>query len=205
MKKLISITISLLFLVTVTIGQPIEQNDSRTILQIETNYGDIFIRLFTKEAPITSSNFLNYVKDKYYNNTIFHRIIPGFIIQGGGFERGLISKPFNDPIENESKQSKKNTKGTLAMALNRDTENPSAATQFYINLADNTDLDYSARNIRGYTVFAEIIDGMNIVEKISKVRTRDVNYYSDLYNRSIMFYDYPENEVYIKQIKILNQ
>tara|TARA_A100001015_G_scaffold282188_1_gene346196 strand:+ start:831 stop:1445 length:615 start_codon:yes stop_codon:yes gene_type:complete len=202
--KFLSTVLCILLFASASFSQDLELEKKRTILQVETNYGDFFIRLFTKEAPITCKNFLDYVNDKYYDNTIIHRVIPGFIIQGGGFERGLIPKPFNAPIQNEStnKNSKKNLKGTLGMALNQ--RKASAASQFYINLADNPDLDYSINNVRGHTVFAEIISGMDVIEKISKVRTRKLNYKSELYDMVIIFESYPENEIIIKKIKRLN-
>ena len=202
MKFIFSIIVALLFSLTL-VADNTNLEKKRVILQVETNYGDFFIRLFMEDAPETSKNFLKYVKDNYYDNTIFHRVIPGFIIQGGGFEKGLIAKPFNAPIINESRTSKKNTKGTLGMALN--TNKASAASQFYINLADNIDLDYSIGSVRGYTVFAEVIDGMDIIEKISKVQTRQITYYSTLYKRNITFHDYPEREIIIKKIRKLTQ
>ena len=202
MKKYFSLVIILLFSINIH-GQTVSNEvPKRIILQIETSHGDFFIRLLTDKAPKTCENFLSYVDDDYYNDTLFHRIIPGFIIQGGGFEKGLIPKAFKEPIENESKNSVKNTKGTMGMALN--TNKSSAASQFYINLADNPDLDYSVGSIRGYTVFAEIIDGMNTINKISKIQTRQVTFQSTLYQRNIIFYDYPEEEISIKSIKRLD-
>ena len=175
--------------------------NERTVVQIQTNYGDIIIRLFPDEAPLTCENFLSYVNSGFYNNTLFHRIIDGFLIQGGGFTTNYIAKPSQKPIKNESRGGLSNTTYTVSMALT--TDRNSAASQFFINLANNTDLDYTTSKKLGYTVFAEVIDGKDVIDKIKKLRTRRLIVYSELYKRDVPLYDVPEQEVIIKNVSIL--
>lgn len=143
---------------------------SPTVL-IKTNKGIIKVELYPDKAPVTVANFLEYVKNNHYTNTIFHRVIPGFMIQGGGFTEDFTQKPTRAPIKIESNNGLKNSRGTLAMAR---TSDPNSATaQFFINLTDNSFLDYksSTSSGYGYTVFGKVIDGMNIVDEIAKVKT----------------------------------
>ena len=181
--KLKHILLTLIMIITITSTLwSITTIDNRAIVQLKTSMGTIIIRLFPDEAPNTCKNFLSYVNEGYYNNTIFHRVIDGFIIQGGGFNKDLKAKKTKEPIRNESRQGLSNIKGTVSMALTID--NNSAASQFFFNLANNKDLDYTTQKGKGYTVFAEVIDGERVLEKIQKVRTRRVMYYSELYKRS---------------------
>ncbi|MBA95572.1 MAG: hypothetical protein CMP21_07625 [Rickettsiales bacterium] len=175
--------------------------DNRAIVQLETSMGTIIIRLFPDEAPNTCKNFLSYVNEGYYNNTIFHRVIDGFIIQGGGFNKDLKAKKTKEPIRNESRQGLSNIKGTVSMALTID--NNSAASQFFFNLANNKDLDYTTQKGKGYTVFAEVIDGERVLEKIQKVRTRRVMYYSELYKRNVPLHDVPEEAIILTKATVL--
>ena len=172
------------------------------ILRVETSMGDFFMQLNEEKAPVTCKNFMSYVNDKYYDNTIIHRVIDGFLIQGGGFEPGFKPKPIKMPVENEAKHGLSNLRGTVGMALT--TDKNSASSQFYINVADNLDLDFEEGKPRGYTVFSEIIDGMDVIDKIKKVRTRRISFYSETYQRSVPLYDVPEYEILIKKISILN-
>jgi peptidyl-prolyl cis-trans isomerase A (cyclophilin A) len=138
-------------------------------VEMKTNLGAITIELYADKAPKTVENFLQYVKDGHYNNTIFHRVIDGFMIQGGGFDLGMNQKATRAPVENEAKNGLKNQIGTLAMAR---TGNPHSATsQFFINLVNNDALDYPSRDGWGYCVFGKVTQGMDIVNKISKVST----------------------------------
>jgi len=175
--------------------------DSRPIVQIETSMGIVIIRLFPDEAPITCENFLSYVNEGFYDNTIFHRVIDGFIVQGGGFTTDLKPKNSKEPIKNESQQGLSNIKGTVAMALTID--NNSASSQFFFNMANNTDLNYTTKKGKGYTVFAEIIDGFDIVEKIQKIRTTRIMFYSDIYKRNIPLHDVPEDTILLKTATVL--
>jgi cyclophilin family peptidyl-prolyl cis-trans isomerase len=139
---------------------------------IETSAGPIKVELFRREAPITVDNFLKYVDDKFYDGTIFHRVIPDFMVQGGGFLPGMTEKRARDPIKNESYNGLENKRGTLAMAR---TSNPdSASAQFFINLKDNDFLDRAKAQDRvGYAVFGRVTEGMDVVDKIAEVPTAD--------------------------------
>ncbi len=138
-------------------------------VKLQTTHGDITIELFEDAAPITTANFLDYVKDSFYDGLIFHRIIDNFMIQGGGFSEDIAQKPANSPIKNEGSNGLKNEKGTIAMARTNDPD--SASSQFFINLIDNHFLNYKEGQNPGYAVFGKVIDGLDIVEKIAKVET----------------------------------
>ncbi len=139
------------------------------MLVFETTLGTIEVELFEKEAPISSENFLSYVDDGFYDGLIFHRVMDGFMVQGGGFAPGMKQKKAKAPIKNEATNGLKNTVGTLAMARTPDPD--SASAQFFINLVDNGFLDHTAPTPRGwgYAVFGKISSGMDVVEKIAKV------------------------------------
>lgn len=139
-----------------------------THINIDTNVGQISVELYDQQAPITTQNFLKYVKKDYYKGIIFHRVIPNFMIQAGGFDQNLEQKDTDQPIKNESSNGIKNTRGTIAMAR---TSNPNSATaQFFINTQDNSALDQTPFN-DGYAVFGKVTKGMDIVDKISHVKT----------------------------------
>lgn len=141
------------------------------MLVISTSLGDIKVALYEKEAPETVKNFLSYVNDKFYDGTIFHRVIPGFMIQGGGFTPDMQQKPTNPSVKNEAANGLKNEVGTLAMAR---TPDPNSATaQFFINVKDNDFLDYKDSSVQGfgYCVFGKVIEGMDVVRKIELVKT----------------------------------
>ena len=141
------------------------------MITIKTNFGNIKIEPFEKESPITAANFLEYVRSKFYDNTIFHRVIPGFMIQGGGFDTDFVQKPTNKPIKNEAANQLSNKRGTLAMARTQIVD--SATCQFFINLVDNDFLDYKAPvpQYYGYCVFGKVTEGMDVVDKIAAVQT----------------------------------
>lgn len=138
---------------------------------LNTNYGKISVELNYDKAPITAANFAQYVKDGYYDGTIFHRVIDNFMIQGGGFEPGMKQKATRDPIANEADNGLKNDEGTLAMARTMDPD--SASAQFFINVKDNDFLNHTAKTSQGwgYAVFAKVVDGMDVVAKIKAVAT----------------------------------
>jgi cyclophilin family peptidyl-prolyl cis-trans isomerase len=143
-----------------------------TKVRLQTNMGDIIIELNDTKAPITVANFLDYVKRGFYNGTIFHRVIKGFMIQGGGFTKDMVEKPTKAPIKNEASNGLKNDRGTIAMAR---TKNPDSATaQFYINQVDNTGLNYIPNGDPGYAVFGKVVQGMDVVDKIANVKTAAV-------------------------------
>lgn len=133
---------------------------------LTTTHGDITIELFEDDAPITVENFLTYVDDGFFDGTIFHRIIPGFMVQGGGLTEGLQQKATRAPIKNEADNGRANERGTLAMARTQVVD--SATAQFFINLADNVFLDHGARDF-GYAVFGRVTDGMDVVDQIASV------------------------------------
>ncbi|WP_345781538.1 peptidylprolyl isomerase [Persephonella sp.] len=139
------------------------------VVVIKTNMGDIYVELYPDKAPLTVKNFLTYVKEGFYNGTIFHRVVKGFVIQGGGFDKDLnYKKPTHPPIKNESNNGLSNVRGTIAMARTSDPH--SANTQFFINLADNTYLDYGKNPQKwGYTVFGKVIKGMDVVDEIAEL------------------------------------
>jgi peptidyl-prolyl cis-trans isomerase B (cyclophilin B) len=141
------------------------------MIKLHTNYGDITLELESEKAPLTVENFLDYVNSGNYDNTIFHRVIDGFMIQGGGFEPGMVQKQTRAPIQNEAANGLKNDKYTVAMARTSDVH--SATTQFFINVANNNFLNYSAPTSQGfgYCVFGKVIEGMDVVDKIAKVKT----------------------------------
>ncbi len=147
---------------------------------IETSSGDILVELFADKAPETVKNFLEYVNSGFYKNTIFHRVIEDFMIQGGGLTMKMEDKPTNAPIKIESDNGVKNDRGTLAMARTQDPN--SATSQFFINLVDNAFLNYSEPTISGYgyCVFGKVVEGMETVDKIAKLKTKEVGYHSDV-------------------------
>ena len=142
---------------------------SNTVV-IATNLGDITVELFPEQAPITVENFIQYVESCFYDGTIFHRVVPGFVLQGGGMTADGRPKQTRDPITNEADNGLLNERGTLSMAR-RPAVN-SATSQFFINLVDNTVLDNGVRDF-GYAVFARVTDGMDVVDRIAQVRTRN--------------------------------
>jgi peptidyl-prolyl cis-trans isomerase B (cyclophilin B) len=141
------------------------------VVKLHTNFGEITLELDAEKAPVTVANFLEYVNSGFFNNTIFHRVIDGFMIQGGGFEPGMAQKSTNDPIKNEADNGLLNKTYTIAMAR---TPNPHSATaQFFINVADNDFLNFSAptSNGWGYCVFGKVTAGTEVIDRIAKVRT----------------------------------
>ena len=150
------------------------------MIKLHTNFGVIAIELDAEKAPKTAENFTQYVKDGHYDNTIFHRVIKGFMIQGGGFEPGMNQKGTRAPIDNEAANGLKNKRGTLAMARTNDPH--SATAQFFINLVDNDFLDFKAPsgNGWGYCVFGKVVEGMDVVDKIKDVRTGSKGFHQDV-------------------------
>lgn len=153
---------------------------SNPVVLLETTSGDILIELFEKEAPESVANFLSYVDDGFYANTIFHRVIPGFMIQGGGLTMRMEDKPTKAPIANEATNGLKNDRGTLAMARTSDPH--SATCQFFINLVDNDFLNHTSPDMRGYgyCVFGKVLEGLETVDKIAKVKTRSMGMHDDV-------------------------
>ena len=140
------------------------------MITIKTNHGDISVELFDEKAPISCENFRQYVRDGHFADTIFHRVIPNFMIQGGGLDEDLNSKPTREPIKNEADNGESNVRGTLAMA--RTAVVDSATSQFFINLRDNDFLNHGGRDF-GYAVFGRVAAGMEVVDTIAGVATGD--------------------------------
>ncbi|WPP01190.1 peptidylprolyl isomerase [Pseudomonas sp. HR96] len=137
-------------------------------VELDTSFGAVVVELDGEKAPISTANFLAYVDKGFYNGTIFHRVIPGFMVQGGGFTPQLVEKPTNPPIKNEADNGLHNTRGTLAMARTSDVN--SATSQFFINHKDNNFLDHGGRDF-GYAVFGKVVKGMEVVDQIAAVQT----------------------------------
>ncbi|MEQ1636193.1 MAG: peptidylprolyl isomerase [Methylococcales bacterium] len=161
-------TLYLLFCVLGFLPQSVYAEDN-PIVYIQTNYGTISVELAPEKAPVTVQNFLTYVNEGFYEDTLFHRVIAGFMIQGGGFTKAMQQKPTHVPIKLESNNRLKNSRGTIAMA--RTSVADSATAQFFINSADNGFLNYQNTNNPGYAVFGKVIEGLEVVDLISKVST----------------------------------
>ncbi len=162
-------------------------------VKLTTNHGDIVIELNAEKAPETVKNFLAYVEAGHYDNTIFHRVINGFMIQGGGFEPGMTQKGTNAPIKNEADNGLKNDAGTIAMARTQDPH--SATAQFFINIEDNDFLNHSAPNVQGwgYCVFGKVSEGMDVVNKIRNVKTGSSGFHQDV----------PKEDVVIQRAEVI--
>ncbi len=162
-------------------------------VKLTTNHGDIVIELDAEKAPETVKNFLAYVEAGHYDNTIFHRVINGFMIQGGGMEPGMKQKGTNAPIKNEANNGLKNEAGTIAMARTKDPH--SATAQFFINVADNDFLNFKAENVQGwgYCVFGRVSEGMDVVNKIKGVKTGTSGFHQDV----------PKEDVVIQRAEVI--
>ena len=182
MKQISSITTLIIIFIGLLWISGCSQNQSKEIkvITFETTLGPIVIELFKEEAPITSKNFLEYAENGFFNGTLFHRVIPGFVIQGGGMESGMVDKKGKDPIQNEANNGVKNLKWTLSMA--RTNEPHSASSQFFINLVNNSSLDHTEETIQGwgYAVFGEVVEGFETVEAIAAVATGNSGFHQDV-------------------------
>ena len=152
------------------------------MITIKTNHGDISVELFDEKAPISCDNFRQYAKDGHFAGTIFHRVIPNFMIQGGGMDENMTSKPTRDPIKNEADNGERNVRGTLAMARTMVVD--SATSQFFINLNDNDFLNNGTRDF-GYAVFGRVTDGMDVVDAIAAVPTGNKGGHQDVPNETV--------------------
>ncbi len=156
------------------------------MVKLHTNFGVITLALDEEKAPITTANFIQYVENNFYNGTIFHRVIDGFMIQGGGFQSNMQQKPTNNPIKNEANNGLSNSKYTIAMAR---TPNPdSASSQFFINVADNDFLNFTAPTSQGwgYCVFGKVTEGADVVDQIAKVKTGSRSGHQDVPVESVI-------------------
>ncbi|MFC4258952.1 peptidylprolyl isomerase [Marinobacter lacisalsi] len=168
-----------------------DDNDTLPEVRVSTTEGAFTVRLRPDIAPLTVANFLEYVEEGFYDGTVFHRVIPGFMVQGGGFDKNLNKKTTGDPIVNESRQTAKNLRGTLAMARTRDPD--SATAQFFVNLVDNPHLDATASR-QGYAVFGTITEGISVIDAIARVQTTRAKGMSDV----------PVDPVIIESIRLVD-
>ena len=170
-----------------------QADNHNTMLQMNTSMGSIEIELFAEQAPLSTANFLEYVNSGFFDGLIFHRVIPGFMIQGGGMDAQMREKSNNAPIQNEADNGLKNDRGTLAMAR---TSNPHSATsQFFINLVNNDFLNHSSKDARGwgYAVFGKVSKGMDVVDAIAQVSTGNSGYHQDV----------PKQPIVIESVELL--
>ncbi|MFZ3222392.1 MAG: peptidylprolyl isomerase [Rugosibacter sp.] len=161
-------------------------------VEIKTSQGTIVIELYPEKAPKTVENFLRYVKDSFYKDTVFHRVIDGFMIQGGGMTANMQEKTTRDPIQNEAKNGLKNDAGTIAMARTGDPH--SASAQFFINLQANNSLNFPNPDGWGYAVFGKVIQGFDVVQKIGKTKTGNAGFHQDV----------PTTPIVIQSVKLLS-
>jgi len=177
--------------ISVLAASPATAQDKNPVVVIETSMGDITLELFPEKAPVTVKNFLQYVTDKAYDNTIFHRVIKNFVIQGGGYGTDNALKDTRPPIKNEANNGLYNERGTIAMARTKDPD--SATNQFYINVKDNPNLDFKglAPGKEGYCVFGRVVEGMEVVDRIRAVETDEQ--------------DMPVKQVTIKRIRAMKK
>ena len=152
-------------------------SDDKTYALIETNMGNIELELYAKRTPKTVDNFIAYAESGYYSDTLFHRVIPNFMVQGGGFDKNFAKKATRAPVRNEANAFIPNLRGTISMARTNDPN--SATSQFFINVVDNASLNKSAYN-PGYTVFGKVIKGLSVADKISKVKTKRSGHMADV-------------------------
>lgn len=162
------------------------------MITFKTTLGDIKIAVNHEKAPVTAANFEKYAKEGFYNGTIFHRVIKGFMAQGGGFASGMEEKDTNDSIKNEANNGLSNKRGTLAMARTQDPH--SASAQFFINLVDNDFLDFKSETTQGwgYCVFGEVVEGMDVVDKMTLVETGRRGYHDDV----------PTEEIIVESVEV---
>jgi len=171
--------LSLVLILQLTVAA-VGHTQEKTMIKMTTNFGVIDIEMFTEEAPNTTANFMQYVNDGFFDGLIFHRVIPNFMIQGGGFEPGLRQKEPNAPIQNEADNGLKNERGTLSMARTNDPH--SATSQFFISVKDNAFLDYKSKDPSGwgYAVFAKVVSGMEVVDSIAQTATGNSGGHGDV-------------------------
>lgn len=194
LKRILSLCALSIFLISgVVMAATADFPAKNTVVLMETSMGNMKIQLDSQKAPISVKNFIDYVKSGFYNGTIFHRVIPGFMIQGGGFTSELKQKATKTPIKNEAGNGLKNDRGTIAMARTADPD--SATAQFFINVVNNDMLNRPSPDGHGYAVFGKVVGGMDVVDKIAKVQTGMRKGMGDV----------PETAVIIKSMKVLQK
>ena len=186
--------ITLLLTTTLSFSTEKTMSDTQTKVKLTTNLGEMIIQLNTEKAPLSSANFLRYVNEGFYNGTIFHRVIPDFMAQGGGFDTSFNQKTVHAPINNEANNGLLNSRGTLAMARTND---PNSATgQFFINYKDNSFLNHTSQTSSGwgYAVFGEVIEGMDVADAMAKEATGNRNGHQDV----------PKTDIIIEKAEVIN-
>lgn len=192
-RLMLGLFIALSPLASAATGTP-PAGDSLMTVTMQTNHGTIVLELDAARAPKTVENFIQYAKDGFYDGTVFHRVIPGFMIQGGGFEVGMKQKPTREPVKNEADNGLKNETGTIAMARTNDPH--SATAQFFINVKDNGFLNHSSPSAQGwgYCVFGRVTEGMDVVQAIEKVATGNKGFHQDV----------PVTDVIIEKVTVVD-
>ena len=187
--------LSAVILVLASIGVATANSGDKVMVEMHTSKGLITLKLDAEKAPVTVANFIEYVNSGHFDGTIFHRVIPGFVIQGGGLESGMKEKPTQAPIENEADNGLKNVTGSICMARTNDPH--SATSQFFINLKDNQFLDHTEKSPQGwgYAVFGQVTDGMDVVEAIAAVQTGNAGFHQDV----------PVEDIVVEKVTITDQ
>ena len=187
--------LSAVSLLLASIGVATANSGDKVMVEMHTSKGLITLELDAEKAPVTVANFIEYVNSGHFDGTIFHRVIPGFVIQGGGMESGMKEKPTQPPIENEADNGLKNVTGSICMARTNDPH--SATSQFFINLKDNQFLDHSEKSPQGwgYAVFGQVTDGMDVVEAIAAVQTGNAGGHQDV----------PVEDIVVEKVTITDQ
>ena len=187
--------LSAVILVLASIGVATANSGDKVMVEMHTSKGLITLELDAEKAPVTVANFIEYVNSGHFDSTIFHRVIPGFVIQGGGLESGMKEKPTQAPIENEADNGLKNVTGSICMARTNDPH--SATSQFFINLKDNQFLDHTEKSPQGwgYAVFGQVTDGMDVVEAIAAVQTGNAGFHQDV----------PVEDIVVEKVTITDQ
>ena len=187
--------LSAVILVLASIGVATANSGDKVMVEMHTSKGLITLELDAEKAPVTVANFIEYVNSGHFDSTIFHRVIPGFVIQGGGLESGMKEKPTQAPIENEADNGLKNVTGSICMARTNDPH--SATSQFFINLKDNQFLDHTEKSPQGwgYAVFGQVTGGMDVVEAIAAVQTGNAGFHQDV----------PVEDIVVERVTITDQ
>jgi peptidyl-prolyl cis-trans isomerase B (cyclophilin B) len=191
--RVLMLSILLIFTTTHSFATENNMSDKQTKVKLTTSLGDIVIQLNSEKAPVSAANFLTYVKEGFYNGTIFHRIIKDFMAQGGGFDTNFTQKAVHAPIKNEADNGLKNIRGSIAMA--RTNVPDSATAQFFINYKDNSFLNHTGKNASGwgYAVFGEVIEGMDVVDKMATQATGNRGGHQDV----------PKTDIVVEKAEVL--
>jgi peptidyl-prolyl cis-trans isomerase B (cyclophilin B) len=191
--RILVLSIMMFLTSTLSFAKETNMTDTQSKVKLTTSLGEIIIQLNTEKAPVSSANFLTYVNEGFYNGTIFHRVIPDFMAQGGGFDTGFNQKAVHAPIKNEANNGLTNHRGTLAMARTNDPN--SATAQFFINLKDNSFLNHTSQTSSGwgYAVFGEVIEGMDVVDAMAKQPTGNRGGHQDV----------PKTDIVIEKAEVI--